>query len=169
MQYFQQEQMWDTEYPPQETVYENRVDQGEKILPAGRRKKPVYRLRFRLLVAICSTLAFLIMMAVILVNSSQPVFPNLTTVDVLLAIVSYVGINVIIHVLFDRVPLNIDRDKNIALHVIAIIVALLLMPVLCWMMIQGNNGIDGLLLVVVGGGVAITLSYLTMCQKRHLH
>lgn len=179
MQYFQMEssepwgesyeRLWETERYAQEMAYEGRIDGGEKILPKGHGKKLAHRLHLRLLFAVFSTLAFLFAMVVILVNSSQPVFPNLTTVDLLLAIVSYAGINVIIHLLFDRVPGKLNRGKHIIPRVIFIIASLLMLPVLCWMMVQGDNGLDGVLLILVSGIVAITLSYLTLCKKRHLH
>jgi hypothetical protein len=60
---------------------------------------------------------------------------------------------------------KIDRSKPITWRVIFTIASFLLAPILCWMMVQGYNGIDGVLLVLVSTVVANSISYLTLCKK----
>ncbi|HVB25575.1 MAG TPA: hypothetical protein VNG51_26795 [Ktedonobacteraceae bacterium] len=176
MQYFQTEssgswregyeQNREAEYAQQEMLYGGRVDLGEKVLPAQQRKKPVSHLLVRLLLALISTPVFFLAVAAILVRASQPVFPDLTNVDLLLALVSYVGVNVIGNLLLSRNLEKIDRSKRIIRRVIFAVVSCFLVPVLCWMMIAGVNGADGVLLVLVSAVVANGISYLTLCKKR---
>ncbi len=144
------------------------MDVGEKVLPEQRRKRRVANARFlvRFLLLLISTTIFLVSVAMILARASQPVFPNLTNVDLLLALVSYVGVNWITHLLLSRNPAEIDRSKHITRRVIFAIVSCVLVPVLCRMMIQGDNGADGVLLVLVSAVVANGISYLTLCKKR---
>ncbi|MHB8597881.1 MAG: hypothetical protein ACYDER_13835 [Ktedonobacteraceae bacterium] len=146
----------------------NLIELGEKIRPAEQRKKPVYHLRVRLLLALFSTLVFLLVVGGILVNASQTVFPNLTNVDLLLALVSYGGVNAIVNLLLNRKLGTIDRSKHIPRRVIFTIASFLLVPILCMMMVQGDNGVDGVMLVLVSVVVANGISYLTMCKKRSL-
>jgi hypothetical protein len=177
MQYFQtgsshpwQEgygQSWEAEHPRQEMFDESWTDLGGKIRPAEQRKKPVYHLRVRLLLALFSTLVFLLVVGGILVNASQPLFPNLTNVDLLLALVSYGGVNAIVNLLLNRKLGTIDRSKHISRRVIFAIASFLLVPILCMMMVMGDNGTDGVLLVLVSAVVANGISYLTLCKKRH--
>ncbi|MEO8973965.1 MAG: hypothetical protein ABI406_20445 [Ktedonobacteraceae bacterium] len=176
MQYFQTgfsdswqegyEQNWEAEHARQEMFDGSQIDLGEKIRPT--RKKPVYHLRVRLLLALISTLVFFLFVVEILVNASQPVFPNLTNVDLLLALVSYGGVNAIVNLLLTRNLGNIDRSKHITRRVIFAIASFLLVPILCTMMVQGDNGADGVMLVLVSAVVANGISYLTLCKKRHI-
>lgn len=178
MQYFQTgssdswregyERNWEAEYARQEMFNGSWIDLGEKIRPAEQRKKPVYHLRARFLLALFSTLVFLLLVGGILINASQPVFPNLTNVDLLLALVSYVGVNAIGNLLLNRNLGSIDRDRHITKRVVLFVASLLLAPVLCMMMVMGDNGADGVLLVLVSAVVANGISYLTMCKKRSL-
>ena len=169
MQYFQSEgyeQRWETERSQQEMFYGSQIDLGEKILPKEQRKKPVYYLHERLLLALVSTLVFLVAVGEILIDASQPVFPNLTNVNLVLALVSYVGANAIGNLLLSRNPVKIDRSKHITGRVIFAIISCFLVPILCWMMVMGDNGTDGVLLVLVSAVVANGILYLTLCKKR---
>lgn len=178
MQYFQTdssdswregyEQNWEAESSRQEMFYGSWIDRGEKIQPTKQRKKLLSRLRVRLLLALFSTMVFLLVVGGILVNASQPVFPNLTIVDLLLALVSCGGVNALVNLLLNRNPGKIDRGKRITMRVIFTIASFLLVPILCMMLVQGDNGVDGVLLVLVSAVVANGISYLTMCKKRSL-
>lgn len=177
MQYFQKESLgfWregyeqdgGEGYPQQQMLYGSRVELGEKVLPEQRRRR-ISNVRFlvRFLLLLISTAIFLVSVGVILARASQPVFPNLTNVDLLLALVSYIGVNAIGNLLLNRDLAKVDKSKRITGRMIFAIVSCCLVPVLCWMMIQGDNGADGVLLVLVSAVVANGISYLTLCKKR---
>ena len=54
------EQNWEAEHSRQEMFHGNWVDPGEKIRLKEQRKKSIYHLRLRLLLALFSTLVFLL-------------------------------------------------------------------------------------------------------------
>jgi hypothetical protein len=159
------EQNWEVERPFQKKFYGSGISKEGKILPGTeQRKKSIRHLRVRLFLALFSTLVFLLVVGGIL-NNSGTGFPDLTNVDLLLALVSYGGVNVIGNLLLDRVLGKVDRSKSITRRVIFASVSFFLAPILCSMMIMGANGVDGILLVVVSTVVTNSISYLTVCKK----
>ena len=162
------ERDWPGKQSRQKKFYRSRVDQSGKMLPGTKqRKKPTHHLLARFLLALFSTLVFLLVAGGILINSQAGV-SDFTTVDLLLALVSYVGVNVIVNLLLDRALKEIDRRKPVTRRVIFALASFLLAPIFCEMMIQGYNGIDGVLLIIVSVVVANSISYLTLCKKRSL-
>ena len=162
------EQNWEAERPFQKNFYGSRISKEGKILPGTeQRKKSIRHLRVRLFLALFSTVVLLPVVWGILNNSGKG-FPDLTNVDLLLALVSYGGVNAIGNLLLDRVIGKVDRSKSITGRMIFASGSFCLAPILCLMMIMGVNGVDGILLVVVSTVVTNSISYLTVCKKRHL-
>jgi hypothetical protein len=160
------EQNWKVRQHFREKKFGSWINQEGKILPAlEQRKKSTRHLRLRLFVALFSTLVFLLVVGGILTNAGVA-SPDLTNVDLLLALVSYGGLNTIVNLLLDRTPGKIDRSKSITRRVVFASISFFLAPILCEMMIMGANGADGILLVLVSTIVTNSIFYLTLCKKR---
>lgn len=141
----------------------SRIDSGEKILPPLREKKHIHRLKFRLILAAISLLIlFLVSTAIVL---TPPQLTDLTTVNLLLTLATIGGINAIANLLLDRSPGKTSGKVSIWRIVFAS-ASIILTPILCWMMIEGYNGPNGVLLVLVIAAGANAISYLTHCRER---
>lgn len=153
------EQFQEQQYAPSRS----RIDSGEKLLPPLREKRRVHRLMFRLLLAFVSLLILFAVSAAIVLSPQQ--IPDLTVVDLLLTFATIGGINAIVNLLLDLAP-GRTRDKRSTWRIVFTAASAILTPILCWMMIEGYNGPDGVSLVLVIAVVANAISYLTHCRKR---
>ena len=155
------------EYSPEEHhvfKYQGHIEAGEKILPPVRKKRRVHRLGLRLAIALISLLVLVSICTVTILTSSTQ-FPDLTNLHLVFACFSVISIDAIIYLLLDRVPGKPTR-KGIVGRLVFAIATGLLTPVVCWMMIQGANGVDGVLLVLLITINSNIISYLTLCEKR---
>lgn len=141
----------------------NRIDSGEKILPRLREKRRVHRLMFRLILAFVSLIILFAVSAAIVVSPQQ--IPDLTVVDLLLTFATIGGINAIVNLLLDRAPGRTSGKRSVWRIVFAV-ASVILTPILCWMMIEGYNGPDGVSLFLVIAVFTNAISYLTHCRKR---
>jgi hypothetical protein len=146
--------------------YQGHIDAGEKILPPVREKRRVHRLGLRLIIALISLLVLVLICAVIMLTSSSQ-FPDLTNLHLVFAWFSVSSINVIVNLLLDRMP-GKPTHKGITSRLVFATITGLLTPVFIWMMIQGANGPDGVLLVLLITINLNIISYLTLCKKRQI-
>jgi len=159
----------DYEHPQKEHhifEYQGRIDAGDRILPPMHERKRIHHLVLKLIIALISLLVLVLTCTIIILTPSSQ-FPDLTNLHLVFACFSVCSIDAILYLLLTRVP-GKPAHKGIPGRLIFALVTAFLTPVVCWMMIQGANSQDGVLLVLAITINSNLISYLTLCEKRHM-
>lgn len=135
---------------------------GEKLKPVQAAKKRGRWLGFRIVLALISLILLFLLSWIVLSGTNGPDDP--VAVQLLLVWVSILSINIIVHLLSHQQQTK-ERIRQFGLRLaFALISGALLFP-LSEMMIEGDNGVAGILLVWVSILSINIISYLTAFSK----
>lgn len=142
-----------------------RIDAGEKIAPPLQAQKNKKRLLRQWIVVLVSLPILALICAAIFLTYSPGVWPDLLNLHLFFAFFGVSCLDTIICLFLSR---SIARPKRrgVVKRLVFAVVTGLLTPVACWLMIEGANGLDGVLLVLVMAIGLNLVSYLTLCEKR---